>query len=372
MTQRMTQQTTGFTATEMRTAQMSEATSTAPGPRSLRGATRRSVQGGTAVRTGFLPESPSMPAVITPAGPGVDLPGWLRSKREDVEALLLRHGAVLLRGFHGGSVEKFEQAASALCGTLFPEYGDLPREGESERVYKSTPYPENLSILFHNESSHLPQWPMRQFFSCIVSPQTGGQTPIVDCRTVLDRMRPELAEKFADKKLRYVRNFIDSVDVSWSRFYGTEDPAEVERKCAAEGTAFEWMPEGGLRTSRLADAVLRHPVTGETVFFNQLALHHPSALDPETRSSLLEMYGEQGMPRNVFWGDGSVIDDAVVAEVRDLMDRESVAFSWQEGDILVIDNMLVAHSRRPFTGPRKIVVALADMTDGHGPASDEA
>ncbi|EFF89277.1 SyrP protein [Streptomyces sp. e14] len=324
--------------------------------------------GGEPVDIGFLPKSPTTPVLITPTGPGVDLPGWLRANREELEARLLRHGAVLLRGFHGGSVEKFEQAASAICGTLFPEYGDLPREGESARVYKSTPYPEDLSILFHNESSHLPQWPMRQFFSCVVAPQSGGQTPIVDCRTVIARMRPELAELFATKKLRYVRNFIDGVDVSWSRFFGTDDPAEVERKCAAEGTSFEWTPDGGLRTSRQAEAVLRHPTTGEAVFFNQLALHHPSSLDPETRSSLLEICGDQGMPRNVFWGDGTVIDDALVDEVRDLMDRESVAFSWQEGDVLVIDNMLVAHSRSPFTGPRKIVVALGDMTGEAVPA----
>ncbi|MBQ1075730.1 TauD/TfdA family dioxygenase [Micromonospora sp. C31] len=332
---------------------------------------RRPVQssGEDPVTFGFLPEAPSTPVLVTPAGPGVDLPGWLRAHREAVEARLLRHGAVLLRGFHGGSVEKFEEAASALCATLYREYGDLPREGESNRVYKSTPYPEDLSILFHNESSHLPQWPMRQFFSCIVAPRSGGQTPIVDCRTVLARMRPELVELFATKKLRYVRNFIEGVDVSWSRFFGTEDPAEVERRCAAEGTSFEWTAEGGLRTSRQADAVLRHPVTGEAVFFNQLALHHPSALDPEIRSALLEICEEeQGMPRNVFWGDGTVIDDAVVAEVRDLMDRESVAFTWQEGDILVIDNMLVAHSRSPFTGPRKIVVALGDMTGESVPA----
>lgn len=114
--------------------------------------------------------------------------------------------------------------------------------------------------------------------------------------------------------------------------------------------------------------MLSHPTTGEAVFFNQLALHHPSSLDPQTRSSLLEMCGDQGMPRNVFWGDGTVIDDALVDEVRDLMDRESVAFSWQEGDVLVIDNMLVAHSRSPFTGPRKIVVALGDMTGEAVPA----
>ena len=272
---------------------MNEATSKASKPRPVQGATRRPVQvsGGDSVTIGFLPEAPSTPALITPAGPGVDLPGWLHSNREAVEARLLRHGAVLLRGFHAGSVEKFDQAASALCGTLYRD-GDLPREGESERVYKSTPYPQDLSILFQNESSHLPRWPMRQFFSCIVAPHSGGQTPIVDCRTVLARMRPELVELFAAKKLRYVRNFIDGVDVSWSRFFGSEDPAEVERKCAAEGTSFEWRPDGGLQTSRQAEAVLRHPVTGEAVFFNQLALHHPSSLDPETRSSLLEMCGE--------------------------------------------------------------------------------
>ncbi|GIH17157.1 TauD/TfdA family dioxygenase [Rugosimonospora africana] len=344
---------------------MNEATSRVSEQRPLQDAEQPAqTPGGDSVTIGFLPEAPSTPALITPAGPGGDLPGWLRSNRETVEALLLRHGAVLLRGFHAGSVEKFEQAASALCGTLYREYGDLPREGESDRVYKSTPYPQNLSILFHNESSHLPEWPMRQFFSCIVAPHSGGQTPIVDCRTVLARMRPELAELFATKKLCYVRNFINGVDVSWTRFFGTEDRAEVERKCAAEGTSIEWTPDGGLRTSRQAGAVLRHPVTGEAVFFNQLALHHPSSLDPDTRSALAEICGEQGMPRNVFWGDGSVIDDALVTEVRDLMDRESVAFSWQEGDVLVIDNMLVAHSRSPFTGPRKIVVALGDMTDG--------
>ncbi|MER7273831.1 TauD/TfdA family dioxygenase [Dactylosporangium sp. NPDC000244] len=328
------------------------------------GAARRTVSsaGGEPVSIGFLPEAPSAPVLITPNGPGADLPGWLRANREPVETRLLRHGAVLLRGFNAGSVERFEQAAAALCATLHREYGDLPREGESDRIYQSTPYPQDLSILFHNESSHLPRWPMRQFFSCIVAPRSGGQTPIVDCRTVLARMRPELAERFATRGLRYVRNFIEGVDVSWSRFFGTTDRAEVERRCAEEGTSLEWTADGGLRTSRRAPAVLRHPVTGEAVFFNQLALHHPSALDPETRSVLLGICGAQGMPRNVFWGDGGVIEDEVVDEVRELMDRESVAFAWREGDVLVIDNMLVAHSRSPFTGPRKIVVAMGELT----------
>ena len=71
-----------------------------------------------------------------------------------------------------------------------------------------------------------------------------------------------------------------------------------------------------------------------------------------------------------------MIDDEIVVEVRELMDRESLAFAWREGDILVIDNMLVAHSRSTFVGPRKIA-GRGDRSwvtvigqDGVGPDED--
>jgi alpha-ketoglutarate-dependent taurine dioxygenase len=41
-----------------------------------------------------------------------------------------------------------------------------------------------------------------------------------------------------------------------------------------------------------------------------------------------------------------------------------VAFPWQKGDILMVDNMLAAHGREPFTGPRKIMVAMAELFNG--------
>ena len=34
---------------------------------------------------------------------------------------------------------------------------------------------------------------------------------------------------------------------------------------------------------------------------------------------------------------------------------------WQEGDIALLDNMLTAHARDPYSGPRKIVVAMGQM-----------
>ena len=41
--------------------------------------------------------------------------------------------------------------------------------------------------------------------------------------------------------------------------------------------------------------------------------------------------------------------------------RNSVSFPWRQGDILMLDNMLVAHARNPYVGPRKIVVGMGSM-----------
>lgn len=70
------------------------------------------------------------------------------------------------------------------------------------------------------------------------------------------------------------------------------------------------------------------------------------------------MVKEEDLPRNVYYGDGSRIDDAVMAEIGALYREFASSFPWQEHDVLMINNMLVAHSRNPFVGERKIVVAL--------------
>lgn len=40
--------------------------------------------------------------------------------------------------------------------------------------------------------------------------------------------------------------------------------------------------------------------------------------------------------------------------------EETICFAWQQGDLLMIDNMLVAHGRNPFDGPRRILAAMGE------------
>jgi alpha-ketoglutarate-dependent taurine dioxygenase len=327
----------------------------------LRSMRRKAVQTAQLVQTGFVPgNEEKLPLVVTPMVENVDLAGWCASHEEEINGYFDRYGAILFRGFGLGGAEDFDGVAAAIASDLFAEYGDLPPEAASERIYHSTPYPPDKMILFHNESSHLSSWPLRQFFFCVVPSREQGETPLLDCRAVCDALDPEILEEFARKDLMYVRNFSEGIDVPWQDFFHTDVKAEVEQTCADAGMSCEWT-ELGLRVRQLAKAVRTHPRTGERIFFNQVQLHHASCLDPETRTALRQLFADEDLPRNVCFGDGMPIADEVIARIGEVYEELCVESPWQKGDLIALDNMLVAHARRPFAGERKILVAMGEM-----------
>ena len=341
----------------------------APPKKSLGAIRRKSVDltNFNPVKESQLNQDQPLPLIMQPAADHVDLADWARNNREYIEQKLYQHGAVLFRGFGLATATEFERVAASICHELYSEYGDLPREGVAGKVYTSTPYPEDKSILYHNESSHMSQWPSKINFFCVTVAKEGGATPIVDCRKVYLGLDSGIREKFEAKGLMYVRNFSEGLDVSWQRFFGTEDKTVVEVSCQKAGMTCEWTKNDGLRIRQRCQAVLRHPKTGEMSFFNQVQLHHVHCLEPEVRQSLLSIFQREDLPRHVYYGDGSPIEDSVMDHVGEVYEKNAVRFQWQQGDLVTLDNMLTAHARDPYVGPRKIVVALGDMVKGSQP-----
>jgi len=153
------------------------------------------------------------------------------------------------------------------------------------------------------------------------------------------------------------------LDVDWRTFFKTDSREDVERRLRQAGIEWRWLGKNELQTRTRCPAVISHPLTGERAFFNQVQLHHPSLLDPDTREDLLTVVGPERMPRNVCYGDGSNIEDADMATIGEAYEACAVRFPWEQGDVLMLDNMLAAHARDPFDGPRKIVVAMGAMFD---------
>lgn len=307
--------------------------------------------------------TPDFPFLFQPETASQRLGDWLAVHQDDAFARLTRHGALLFRGFPIAGEPDFEQAAGALTGALEPRYGDLVKRASARFVYDATVYPKTRAILFHNEGSHTPKLPSRQLFFCGRDAFTGGETPIVDCRKVYQRLPSEIRTEFARRGLTYVRNFIPGVDVRWQDFFRTEVHADVEARCRAEGVTWEWTVDGGLRTRTMARAVIQHPITGEASFCNQILLHHPACLDARTRKAMLAVLAPSDLPRNVTFGDGGEIGGDTVAEILRITCRTAARFTWRRGDILVLDNLSTAHARSPFDGDRQILVAVGDVVD---------
>ncbi|MFJ4442859.1 TauD/TfdA family dioxygenase [Pseudomonas sp. NPDC089422] len=312
----------------------------------------------------LLPGQRSLPLLVEAPHAGLDLNEALAPIRELVERHLLDAGGILFRGFEVGGAEAFRSFAGGFGHPLLNyEFGSTPRSNVTQGVYTSTEYPPHQKIPLHNEQAYTREWPMKIWFYSMIAAESGGETPIADSREVFRRIDPRIHERFNRHGLMYVRNFGNGLDVPWEQVFNSDDPAVVEAYCQRHAITCDWKDDGELRTRQICQAVARHPRTGEDVWFNQAHLFHVSNLPPEVRESLLEIVDEEDLPRNVYYGDGSPIEGSILDEVRGVLDECTIAFPWQEGDVLMLDNMLAAHARSTFTGKRKVIVAMAE---GHG------
>jgi alpha-ketoglutarate-dependent taurine dioxygenase len=309
-----------------------------------------------------LPDA-KLPRVISAreAGAAPDAQAIKRS----MERELTGAGALLLRGFALASVSAFERLVATVTPGLLPyEFGSTPRSQIDGRVYSSTEYPAHQWIPQHNEQSYTREWPLKVWFHCVTAASEGGATPISDSRSVYRRLSPALRARFEREGVMYVRNYGNGLDLSWQEVFRTESKQELEAFCRRAQISCEWKDGGELRTRQVCQASARHPRTEERVWFNQAHLFHVSNLEPSIQEGLLSFLREDELPRNAFYGDGSGIEADALAEIRAAYDAETISFGWQSGDVLLVDNMLVAHGRAPFTGARKVVVAMAELYRG--------
>ena len=301
------------------------------------------------------------PSTIRAIVGGVDLAAWAADQAAAIGALLSQHGVILFRGFQLSGLQDFARFVRAVSGEPL-EYRERssPRTHVSDRVYTSTEYPSHQPIFLHNENSYAHSWPLKLFFLCTTPPAQGGETPFADCRQVYRAVPSEVRDAFERRRVLYVRNFSERLGLPWQVAFGTGDRSAVEAQLRAAGYEFEWLGTNRLRTKRSGRAVARHPLTGDRSWFNHATFFHVSTLPREMGDALLAEFGEDDLPNNTYYGDGSGIEPDVLDTLRACYQDAKVAVPWRAGDVLMLDNVLTAHGREPYTGPREIRVAMAE------------
>ena len=320
-----------------------------------------SLAGSATVREKRLAPGQTLPIVFEAESGDVDLISWAVGQKQKILDIVLENGGILFRGFRLGGAAELERFIGCLAGDAIDyTYRSTPRTNVGGKIYTSTEYPSDQSIPMHNEMSYTRRWPQKIWFYSLQVAATGGETPIADSRKVLHDLDPAVRDRFEERGVMYARNYGGGVDLSWQNVFQTEDQGEVEDYCRTHGIELTWLDGDRVRTRQVCQAVARHPRTGEDVWFNQAHLFHVSSLDAATREVLVQDFGEEGLPRNAFYGDGTEIEMEALESIREAYRRNQVVFPWRTGDVLFLDNMLVAHGRRPFTGERKVVVGMAD------------
>jgi alpha-ketoglutarate-dependent taurine dioxygenase len=314
------------------------------------------------VEVGYLAPDQALPRVLTPRQDGVDIASWVENNRPMVTELMHDAGALLFRGFGLDTVERFDRFARALSPELagYTERTS-PRKQLAPNIYTSTEHPRDQYIQFHNANSYAHRWPRKIWFCCLIAPAVGGRTPIADCRRVLAHLDPRLIEELAERGVSYLRNFRRGVGLSWQDTFQTHDPAVVRGYCEAARIEIELFEGDRLRTRQRRHAIAHHHTTRARTWFNQAHLFHTKGLDPTIADSLRRTYAEEDLPRHAYFGDGAPIPDAVIDDIFEAYREAEVSFAWQQGDVMLLDNMLVAHARTPFEGERLIAVTFAEI-----------
>jgi amino acid adenylation domain-containing protein len=310
-----------------------------------------------------------IPCLVRPAIQGIDLVEWATGQAQWIAELLLQHRALLFRGFDL-DITRFGAFVRRTSGELL-EYRDrsTPRQDRAKGIYTSTIYPAREGIQLHNEGTYWITWPLRIHFYCHKLAERGGETPIADVRGVLSDIDPELRKPFEKKQIMYVRNYNAGLGLPWQDVFQTGNRRKVEDYCRRNQIAWEWLDGEQLRTRQIRPAIRRHPQTGEPLWFNHAAFFNLAARDESTRQVLSESFRSDALPFQTYYGDGTPIAPADVQHIMSAYLKRRVVFSWQLGDLLVLDNMTIAHGRSPFTGTREVLTAMTQPVSSIEPPS---
>lgn len=314
----------------------------------------------------YLFNDKKLPLVLTHENPDFDVIRWAADSKAIIRELLSEHGAILFRGFSIKNISEFEALAAASTSGDWVEYLEAtsPRDHVKGNTSTSTKYKSDRTIFFHNEKSYSGTWPYYLFFFCDIPSPVGGETPLSDCRGIYRDIPADIREKFERKRLMYVRRFSNNMGIPWRQAFDVANEQELEEYCRKNYIEdLTWNDDGTPVLKYIRDTSLVHPLTGDKCWFNHGTFFNVHSLEPELKEFFLSNFGQEGLPYNTYYGDGEDIEEEVIMILRALYERHSTSFLWEKGDVVLIDNMLAAHGRRPFEGERNILVTMTEHVD---------
>jgi len=296
-----------------------------------------------------------------------DVTAWIAGTQGELAGLLAHSGAILFRGFPLHSAEDFDAFVTAFGWANFPYVESLSnaiRVNRTPRIFTANEAPAEITIFLHHEMAQTPVYPGKLFFFCEQPAWTGGATQLCRSDRLWERLAvgfPAFARDCEEKGLRYSHTMPAESDTnsgmgrSWRSTLRVVDPEQAEQRLAGLGYTWGWRGDGSLRVTTPRLPAVRDLGDGRKSFFNQVIAAYCGWKDARNDPS-----------KSITLGDGAPLDQEAVLTAVEFAEELTYDLEWRKGDVALVDNLVVLHGRRPFTGVRKLLASLVQRMETVG------
>ena len=256
---------------------------------------------------------------------------------------LKNKGWALMRGFEH-DLEKFSDLVGRFCSKL--TY-DPAREFSGDSAQKVDAGVGAIGL--HIENGNTPFPPDVVAFYSRKSAKVGSQTTLCDGADIYNGLSEILQKRFS-RPIIVSRTLPENL---WKQYIANEHPKLTKAEEVTElhlqelmnmlpGQSGDINDKGELYYRLCFSPVLKS--SGHAAFANAI-------LGPSFNYEKPKYHFE----------DGTELSEELVAELRDLAEKFTMELSWQDGDMILIDNTRVMHGRRAIEGnpqDRQLVIAM--------------
>ncbi|KAI1613044.1 hypothetical protein EDD36DRAFT_452419 [Exophiala viscosa] len=292
---------------------------------------------------------------------------------------LAQHGTLLFRGLPIHNADDFSRFAHVFGYKPHEIIGIVvDRPLLAPNVAPANEAPKEVLIYNHNESPQVPHAPEYIFFYCNKAPASGGETPISSSLELFNRAQQEIPEFIAELGTKGILSKVTyKVDKQYEggstlrQAFGKDikdDDDEATRRSKIEAqiarygrgkhTTSDWTDDNTLVLTHRLPAIRTQPSTNLPTLFTGLAAYYKTTQHNKTATARNKVTSQ-------YFGDGTPIPEKYLAKLADITDEIRVLHKWQQGDVLVYDNIIAQHGRQPWQGEQKDRVILASLFDGH-------
>jgi alpha-ketoglutarate-dependent taurine dioxygenase len=333
----------------------------------------------------------------------------LGDNSSQIMAEIAEYGAVLLRNFNIVSEADFEGAVTNIRGMqpidsyLLSERGRTVVEGARFVFHTNKVYKTGGTLDFggfHTENYYSPDVPRFICFCCLRPSRFGGETGLVNMtgvyRDLPKTLRSKLEEKSFVTGCHKLSSFAERYSISAER---------VKEICSGFGLSFANSDQGE-QVLFVKSSVYEHPVTEKPALLANLSAEVPGLHEQLQRLFISDYSGWKWTYHRLAWRFpilrllpqitltgvarfiksgvertfrkrpekqdsppanpaglarlGSVFTEEEVRLLAKAMRDHFTSFTWRRGDLLIVDNLQIAHSGMPGFGDRLLRALLCN------------